>query len=333
MSLIHKPTLLTGDAYARDLVKSINKAKARILLLTTIMRDDDPRSHDIVEALIAAAERNVEISICVDTFTYLEPKEFILRFPKRQPARAVQAVKLERRLKKHGIKFHWLGQRASLLITGRTHSKWSIVDDVVYSFGGVNLDNESFNNTDYLIRFHDANLADHLAGEQSRIRKADQRGGALRSHIRPIDNQTKLLVDGGLLIDSVIYRRACELAKTSKRAVFVSQYCPTGNLNRQLKRQNAKLYFNHWRQAFWVNRLLITLGTLTAKQDTLYKRSNYLHAKFIIFTMPDKSQVAISGSHNFMYGSGAIGTKEVAIETTDPRLIKQLTDFYKDYVA
>ena len=75
------------------------------------------------------------------------------------------------------------------------------------------------------------------------------------------------------------------------------------------------------------------LGTLTAKQQTLYTRQTYLHAKFILFTMPDKSQVAISGSHNFMYGSGAIGTKEVAIETSDPHLIKQLTKFYRQHIA
>ena len=155
----------------------------------------------------------------------------------------------------------------------------------------------------------------------------------MRSHTYRIDEHTKLLVDGGLVVDSAIYRRACYLAETATSAIFVSQYCPTGKLNRLLKKMNAKMYFNNWRQAFWVNRALIALGTLTAKQQTLYTRQTYLHAKFILFTMPDKSQVAISGSHNFMYGSGAIGTKEVAIETSDPHLIKQLTKFYRQHIA
>ena len=118
----------------------------------------------------------------------------------------------------------------------------------------------------------------------------------------------------------------------AENIVLVSQYCPTGKLNRILKRKNAKLYFNNWRTASPINKLLIKLGTLTSRQQTLYQHPQYLHAKFIVFTMPDGSKIALSGSHNFMRGSGIMGTREIALETSDPAIIKQLEAFRKRYV-
>nr|MBP6038525.1 hypothetical protein [Candidatus Saccharimonas sp.] len=59
----------------------------------------------------------------------------------------------------------------------------------------------------------------------------------------------------------------------------------------------------------------------------------YLHAKFMIGTMPDGSKRAITGSHNFMFGSGLMGTREIALETTDTKIIRQLERFIDTYVA
>lgn len=332
MAISRLPTLLTGDMYARDLVQSITHATRRICIMTTTLRDDDTRSHAIIKALCAAADRGVAVSICADTFTYLEPKEFFLRSPRRQPARAYRALALERQFKRHGITFHWLGRKTNLIVSGRTHSKWSVIDDTVYSFGGVNLDNESFENTDYIMRLDSKKLADAVSDEHDAIFTTDKRGGARRSRIINLDTQNAILFDGGLPGDSVIYRRACTLARAAQRIVLVSQYCPTGTLNRIMKRKHADAYFNHWRHASSVNKILISAGMFTAKQQTLYTRDNYLHAKFIIFTMPDGHKVALSGSHNFMFGSGLTGTREVALETTDKHIIKQLETFRKEYV-
>ena len=44
------------------------------------------------------------------------------------------------------------------------------------------------------------------------------------------------------------------------------------------------------------------------------------------------SKIALSGSHNFMRGSGIMGTREIALETSDPAIIKQLEAFRKKYV-
>ena len=162
---------------------------------------------------------------------------------------------------------------------------------------------------------------------------ADKGGHASRSHQFTIRGGDSVLVDGGLFGDSIIYRRACRLAREAESIVLVSQYCPTGKLNRILRRKEAMVYFNHWRQAAWMNKIVIQIGMLFAKQHTHYRRTPYLHAKFIIFTMPNGQEIALTGSHNFMFGSGLMGTREIALETTDKKLIKQLKHFLDTHVS
>ena len=332
MVISHKPTLLTAEAYARDVARQIARAERRVALIATTFRADDTLSQTILDEIVRAAERGVKVCVCADAYTYLEPKEFFLTSPKRQPARAVQAVKLERRIKKAGGEFHWLGRKANALFAGRTHSKWTVVDDVAYVGGGVNMDHESFTNIDYMFRFYDENLGDLLIKEQRNVYKVDRGGGAGRNHSVAISPETTLLFDNGLPLNSLIYARAKALAHHAKFITLVSQYCPTGSLGRLLKRKKSQLYFNHWKQASWVNKLIIKLGMATAKQRTLYNRDQYLHAKFMVATLPDGSKSAIAGSHNFMFGSGFVGTREVAIETSDPRLIQQLERFRRDHI-
>jgi cardiolipin synthase len=74
------------------------------------------------------------------------------------------------------------------------------------------------------------------------------------------------------------------------------------------------------------------VGLLFSKNKTLYTRDNYLHAKFIIFTMPDGKKIAITGSHNFMSESVIAGTREIALETHDKAIITQLESFFKTHI-
>lgn len=327
-----KPTLITTAAYPEVLVRTIDQAKERIMIVTTTFRADDERMEAISDALIRAADRGVAVSICADVFTYMEPKKAPFRFAKHQSARALKAIRLERKFKKHGATFYWLGRKSNIILSGRTHSKWVLVDNNVFAFGGINLDRESLDNTDFMLHYDDAHLADHIALEHADVMRADRKGGSLRSTSFRLDDETSVLIDGGFPGNSIIYRHAMKLAIEAKSIVLVSQYCPTGPLNRILKLKNATLYFNHWRKASTVNRWMIRFGMLRSKQETLYKRESYLHSKFIIFEMPDGHKTAITGSHNFMMASGLVGTREIALETSDPEIISQLEQFRRDHV-
>ena len=43
-------------------------------------------------------------------------------------------------------------------------------------------------------------------------------------------------------------------------------------------------------------------------------------------------KVAITGSHNFVSGGVFLGTREVALETTNKKIIIQLERFFKEHV-
>lgn len=286
----------------------------------------------LIAALCAAAERGVNVSMCVDSYTYLEPNGPWKHILKDHSAQAYRAIRTERRLKAAGVKFRWLGRGANFGVMGRTHTKWSIVDSTVYSFGGVNLSEMGIANTDFMIKITDGPLAHKLLGLHEDIVRADRGNHAGKNRLEVITSQTSILFDGGIPLHSHIYARALALAKQAESIVFVSQYCPTGRLASVFKAKNAQLYFNHWESASALNTLVIRAGMRSSKFDTLYEREPYLHAKFIIFTMPSGKKIALTGSHNFQAGGVVLGTRELCMETTNPQIISELESFFQAYV-
>ncbi len=326
-----QPKLLTPVEYVHDAARQIASAKERVVYLSMVAIDVEPAS-ELFDAMIAAAKRGVRVDFMADIFSYTEAAEtsFPIRYFETKTRRATN---IRNRLAKNGIKFHWLGTGRSFLFSGRTHSKWCVVDDVVYSFGGVNLDNSITQRADYMFKVKDKFIADALISEHERIKKADEKDAAFRSHKLYTELGT-ILFDGGLFGSSIIYKHAIELAKQAKRVTLVSQYCPSGKLSRTLRQKgmNVKLYFNPPANATFLNSLLITWNMLTTRNKTLYRKPTYLHAKFMLFEMPDGSKVAITGSYNFSFSSVFFGTREVALETKDPIIIRQLEEFLEEKV-
>lgn len=326
------PKLLLPNDYVETATKHIELAKHRISLLTMVLTDS-VATDKLTDALAGAARRGVEVVVAADNFTYGEIGGHFIPL-KYYTKRSRETTKMSRELKKAGVEFTWLGRFSAFPFTGRTHSKCLIIDDTVYSFGGVNMHDENLSYTDYMFKCDDAQLSMELHDEINRLIKADSKNFSYRSHEFSYKKESKVLIDGGFQIDSIIYRRACQLARKSNEVLFVSQYCPAGKLSREIKKiDNAKLYFNPPAKANVWNKLIIRTGMLFSGHHTMYKRKNYLHAKFIIFTDKHGVKTAITGSHNFMPATVVFGTKEVALETTDKKIITQLETFYKKHVA
>lgn len=312
-----------------ELIERCSKAKKRIYITVTILVDEYGTA-GLFDAIEAAARRGVEVNIAADAFTYTELKTYY-RPATPRAQRTVDSKQLEKRMKNAGASFRWLGRLTSFAFIGRTHVKWYIVDDTVYSFGGINMDEESQGYVDYLLKTTNAPLADRLCKEQRRIVRADETGRALRSR-KLGDDDNIVLLDSGLAFDSIIYRRACYWAGRAAHITLVSQYCPTGKLSRLLKKTDSSLYFNHWTGASFLNRWTIRIGMYFSRHTTAYHKREYLHAKYIIFTMPDSTKVAITGSHNFVWAGTAMGTREVALETSNPAIIRELETYLVEKV-
>lgn len=328
--MARSPKLLLPAEYIADATQMIRTAKHRVSILSMLVTDDDTTS-SFIQELAAAAQRGITVDMAADVFTYGElAGHFIPTRYFTQKSRSTNSMM--RLFKKSGVNFNWLGRFATTPFNGRTHLKWCVVDDTVYTFGGVNLYERGITNADYMFKFTDAALANDLVDEYHRMLRADRDRFSYRSRSFESDIGT-VLIDGGLPGDSVIYRRACALARDARDILFVSQYCPTGKLSRLMKQAGARVYFNPGAKAGVLNRLVIMFGKVVSGQKTLYKRPAYLHAKFMIATDKQGKKVAITGSHNFVNGGTLLGTREIALMTDDKRIIKQLEKFFADYVA
>lgn len=321
--------LILPREYVAEATDQIRKAKTRVSLLTMVLVDD-AATEALLDALCAASERGVEVKVAADSFTYTDFQGSYIPTTYRSK-RVRAATTLQKRFHAAGADFRWLGKLSMVAFSGRTHIKWCVIDNTVYSFGGVNLDDQSVKNTDYMFKTTNEALATRIIAEQDRIIEADKRGHSYRSH-RFGDDDNMVLIDGGFLGNSLIYRRACYWAERATHVTLVSQYCPTGRLSRLLKKTNSDLYFNHWTNAGLLNKIVIRLGMISSRHKTSYHRRSYLHAKFIIFTLDNGSKIAITGSHNFVHAGALLGTREVALETTNKKIIAQLEKFFKEHV-
>jgi cardiolipin synthase len=328
-----QPKLLLPAEYLAVATDLIREAKSRVYLIgLTIFRDDT--TQDFVDAIIAAASRGVDVHVAADFMTFTYSISGLKSIPLTYRSNSVrQNRELAKRFTDAGAHFRWLGQYYGPMFMSRTHSKWLVVDDVAFSFGGVNTESVAFNeHVDYMFRIDDPNLANLLVREHLSVEKADRARETSRNHRAKINLGT-VLFDGGKPGRSIIYNTAANLAKQAREITLVSQYCPTGVLGKTLSQKPSRIYFNQLENVdSKLNRLMIRLGKRGQREQNLYTHKKYLHAKFIIFTMPDGSRKAITGSHNFVAASSRLGTREIALLTDNEAIISQLANFLDQYV-
>ncbi len=323
-------TLMRPKTYLRDLIRHINKAQHRVYLLALVIADED-ETRTLMTALEQAAQRGVKVSVASDmVFTY---RELGVAGRKKHYVRTQLARmrSMRSKLQAQGANVTWLGQHGITLYSRRTHAKWSIVDNTVYTFGGVNLYSVGVENLDYMFRIEDTSLADHLASQQDMFVRENKSGRAQPSHDFGLGDNVAL-IDGGMIGDSIIYRHARRLASKAVHIIYVSQYAPTGKLGKIIQSRRHELYYNPAAKVEFFGRSLIHWMEFLRGFRSLYTRRPYIHAKFMIFTMADGERVAITGSHNFLAGNAIAGAREIALETRDPAVITQLETFLDKYI-
>jgi cardiolipin synthase len=328
-----KPQLLLPFDYLKTATALVNSARQHIYLIGLNITEDQT-TEEFISALVAAARRGVEVHVAADFMTFVYATMKHRRLPLTYHSRSVRnPTQLAKRLTEAGVHFRWLGQYYGPLFMSRTHSKWCVIDKSVFSFGGVNIEKSAFvDNIDYMFGFNDQALAAILINEHLRIEKADRAHRTSGNH-RLTTKFGSVIIDGGIMGQSAIYRRVRQLSKQASQILLVSQYCPTGRLAKVLQQKSAELYFNRLDNAdLRLNRLMIRLGRRPNRSRNLYAGQGYLHAKFMIFTMPDGRKTAVTGSHNFVAAGSRFGTREIALETDSPIIIKQLEKFFRQHV-
>lgn len=321
--------LLDAKAYMTDLTQSVNSAKIRINLISLTI-SDDIHTHKLIEDLIQAAKRGIAITIAADVFTYGEFGGYFSPF-QRMTTKSRDVTTMVARLRKAGITFTWLGSSYKLNpFAGVTHLKWAIVDNTTYCFGGVNLYEEGIESVDYMFKSARPELADQISQQHHAIIKTNTSLPAYPGYVSENDYGT-IYIDSGKQHDSMIYNRLVALASRAEHALVVTQYCPSGPLAHQL-RGKSDIYYNLPSRMEYPAKLLIQYSEIRTGLHSQYTRPTYLHAKFMIFTMPDGKKIALTGSHNFSHSGVIFGTREIALETSDEMTIQQLETFAKTYI-
>lgn len=314
-------SVVTSKRYLDSMIADIAKARERVVVLALLVSYDGA-TWGLFSALESAIARGVEVRITVDEY-YLR-----LYFAGRASRLRETQNKLEH-LRSCGADVTRLKAASLHPFKGRCHSKITIIDDVVYSFGGTNIADKAVRNNDFMIRVCNRDVARELY----RLCLLIETGEAHQDFQFPLGEGSVVLVDGGRSGNSIIYSKACELAARSRRVYYVSQFCPTGPLARLLRSTDTKFYFNRSAASAPHIGAMLTIDKAIGRIRTSYRCSSYLHSKLILAELQDGSRALLSGSHNFKNQGVKYGTQEIALYSTDFDLWDQLYVYVANEVA
>jgi cardiolipin synthase len=314
--------LIAAADYYQELTRQLRSAHRRITLAAMLVAEGE-RMHEVFAACEAAARRGVTVRVVFDIYTL----HWLARTKKMARWQVTQAG--FERLERAGVEVRRYGRIGLNPVAGRQHAKVSIIDDVVYAGGGVNLTDLSFELTDYMLRWRDRAAADQLDALVAGITLQ----GAQADVTTPLTATSELLFDGGAPGESVIYDRACQLTEQARHLWYVSQYGPSGRLAPLVRAAQTDCYFNRVWQASPPGNLLLVRDKLVYGVKNRYTRPNYIHAKFILFELKDGTKAVLSGSNNFSWDGVRYGTKELALYSTDEKLWQQLYDYLQQTIS
>jgi cardiolipin synthase len=308
--------VVLAQDYTAQITQLINSAKKRIVIAAMTMRAGEVAG-PILQAVVNAARRGINVHIVADVFCQHGSNRPDGISHSRFRHDCAQTRELLNEIHALGGTVDWVGRIGLNPYAGRMHCKATIIDDNVFSFGGVNFCDDGFRNIDYMLYVKDAAVANDVHNIV---------GNLPATNIEmPLNAANTLLYDGGRKGESLIYDRACELAGRARAVVYVSQMCPTGRLADVLKQAKATCYFNQPAKTGLKPSTLAQLwdnwrtGTINH-----YEGDAYVHAKCMLFELKDGTKAVLSGSHNFSWRGVTFGTKEIALLSTDPELWRKL---------
>jgi len=303
--------LIKSADFPHELLGAINSSKKRIVV-SVMAAYCDPATEVIFDAILRALKRGVKVEIYLDCYCKSLRSEGI-----------VQQLKYGRKNRDYfrryvalGAKIVWLGRVGLNPFAGRIHQKIYLVDDIAM-LGGINLDFEKPKN-DLMMRINSGRLVKWLTGRLGELATK----GELTQQRFVVDDETTVLFDSHA--NSPIYDTFCQLATSAKKVRVSSRMCPSGPAMSILAGKNTKYYFNPIKFMFVTTKLAIWLDLRKYRIKNSYNGDKYLHAKVAMFD--DKA--VIVGSNNFNYRGVQWRTTEVAVISSDKKLVSSVSQFF-----
>lgn len=344
-------TLETSREFMTDIISSIEQAKDRVWLEFMQFESGEIMSQ-LVDALIAAKERGVDVSFHLDryakNFTRVGNRD-VWRFSQilRNPKEPVSELK-ERTLKQRNrfmTEYDIEKMRAAGIVvfpnaTGiqkyipfvgdGNHRKFAIVDDTAW-LGTANLTDADISGMDnFMLRTQSEEFVDIL---ENIFSNPPQQNTVYRSSQEQVENRIdwELLVDAGRPNHSAIYDRALEMIEAAEEKIeFVTQYWPNGKLEQALiKRAKEGLDVRVVTQAHGDHRLWrypFKTGFQSFMRYKEYSGLEILHPKKPTHTkgLLVDGKMALFGSNDLFDLSKIAGVKEISLYTENPDLVEQI---------
>ena len=351
-----KPILqiIKAKDFFQLLVTQINHANSHILIQAMVI-EFSHEMDDIIIALKTASARGVKIIFHIDFYSQMYTLDHInyLPFVGKIRKEKIQTFKYINReiiddLKKSGVEFIYTNIPNGIIgkifpVLGRNHTKITVIDSSAF-IGGMNFSYEYVERADFMMMTTDENfvkiLTDQFYKINNNVPKEDYK--------IEIDKDTQLLVDVGKMRKSIIYDTALStIKKTSRNLEFISQLLPDFEMLNEiisLARKNRKI-------SLITSSVKTKLGKRGVRK-TITKRIEYflfqsrskgllhplffkggngrVHAKLLIVDANTMYQIAIFGSHNYSKFGVFFGTNEIAVQTRDPLIINQLSEWFSN---
>ncbi len=332
-------TFFTGPEYFRDLARRIQSVKpgGRVLLTAMTCDPAEPVITAVLDALEAAALRNVRVFFAIDAHGFMTDEKLFgplwwhKDLPQNLQGLAARNDALIERLRAAGVKCSITNMPSHAFsnpFKGRSHIKVAVIDDFVY-VGGCNL--RFVDQIDCMVGWRDIVSADWLFETMRALVETGNTQlafGITDKQFQPQTN-TQLLLDVGVKKQSIILDYALELIDNAQQWVFLScQYFPIGVTAKHLRAAHKRgvrvfLLLNNLAQHRDSSVHLVIENVVTAIEKRRLPASffnvivdpklPYLHAKVLA-----SERESIVGSHNFVSSGVNFGTAELAFHNTDP---------------
>src|SRR3989344_1879333 len=304
--------LQTSEEFMTDMISSIQQAKDRVWLEFMQFESGEIMS-GLVDSLIAAKERGVDVRLHLDPYTLDHT-----RVGNRDVLRGAQIVRNQKE------------PQSGLDERTLHHRKFSVVDDVSW-LGTINLtDGDVTGMENFMLRITNSQVVDVLKEIFANPQKEN-----IAYQFLDFENSFELLIDSGKPNNSIIFEKSLEMIENAKEKIeFVTQYWPTGRLLKALKekaKQGVEVEIvmepmgDHrvWRYPFKIGRRSF-LNSLERDPAGLkiYYADKPTHAKGLLVD----GKAALVGSHNLYEPMVKAGVKEMSIYTEDPDLVTQMQE-------
>lgn len=329
--------LHTPKVFLKELVQRIQQAK-NMVLIQAMYFEHDSSTESLIKALVHAAKRGTRVCVNIDWVTtkYIKGNMTLLPLDTEHTRLKQKNEKMFTDLVFSGVEVTILNKpnfiKRLFPFFGRNHSKLFIVDDIAW-IGGINLGQFSFKSEDFVIKLTKRSLVRTMKQIFFRLKK----NNISQDTSTFPEKQYKMLIDRGMRNQSIIYDNALRLVCNAKKNVtIVSQILPDGCLLSKLlllppevkitiiTSSKDNMFFSHYPL-----KLLYLLFLWKIKKNEnikLVHLDRFVHAKLLLVD----NKYALFGSHNLVWMSVLLGTRELSLYTDHRQIVAELVHYVRD---